>query len=122
MLILDEPTSSLDHGEVEQLFRVIRELRDSGVAVLFALDLSAAQSSFDDPSLDCARRPDRCRALRDRGETAATARTILAVAGVAALAVGGVLLVLDLRAPAGDREPALALQVGAGTLDAVMTW
>src|SRR5688572_7065343 len=35
VLILDEPTSSLDRGEVEQLFTVIRELRDSGVAVLF---------------------------------------------------------------------------------------
>lgn len=35
VLILDEPTSSLDRGEVEQLFTVIRELRDRGVAVLF---------------------------------------------------------------------------------------
>ena len=35
VLILDEPTSSLDAGEVNQLFQVIRELRDSGVAILF---------------------------------------------------------------------------------------
>lgn len=35
VLILDEPTSSLDTGEVNQLFQVIRELRDSGVAILF---------------------------------------------------------------------------------------
>ncbi len=35
VLILDEPTSSLDRDEVEQLFTVIRELRDSGVAILF---------------------------------------------------------------------------------------
>jgi simple sugar transport system ATP-binding protein len=35
VLILDEPTSSLDRGEVEQLFTVIRELRDKGVAILF---------------------------------------------------------------------------------------
>ncbi len=35
VLILDEPTSSLDSAEVAQLFRVIRRLRDSGVAVLF---------------------------------------------------------------------------------------
>lgn len=35
VLILDEPTSSLDRGEVEQLFTVIRDLRDQGVAILF---------------------------------------------------------------------------------------
>jgi monosaccharide-transporting ATPase len=35
VLILDEPTSSLDADEVAELFRVIRRLRDSGTAVLF---------------------------------------------------------------------------------------
>ncbi|WBB95605.1 sugar ABC transporter ATP-binding protein [Solwaraspora sp. WMMA2080] len=35
VLILDEPTSSLDASEVEQLFAVIRQLKDSGVAILF---------------------------------------------------------------------------------------
>ena len=35
VLILDEPTSSLDAAEVEQLFGVIRQLRDEGVALLF---------------------------------------------------------------------------------------
>ncbi|MFI9330962.1 sugar ABC transporter ATP-binding protein [Kitasatospora sp. NPDC052868] len=35
VLILDEPTSSLDRDEVKQLFTVIRRLRDQGVAILF---------------------------------------------------------------------------------------
>lgn len=35
VLILDEPTSSLDRGETEQLFKVIRRLKKEGLAVLF---------------------------------------------------------------------------------------
>jgi monosaccharide-transporting ATPase len=35
ILILDEPTSSLDAEEVAELFRVIRRLKSDGVAILF---------------------------------------------------------------------------------------
>ncbi|UUV31728.1 sugar ABC transporter ATP-binding protein [Amycolatopsis roodepoortensis] len=35
VLVLDEPTSSLDAGEVEQLLNVVRSLRDQGMAILF---------------------------------------------------------------------------------------
>jgi len=35
VLILDEPTSSLDADEVQALFTLIRRLRDKGVAILF---------------------------------------------------------------------------------------
>jgi galactofuranose transport system ATP-binding protein len=35
VLILDEPTSSLDENEVELLFKVIRQLRDDGLAIIF---------------------------------------------------------------------------------------
>jgi simple sugar transport system ATP-binding protein len=35
VLVLDEPTSSLDRDEVERLFAIVRELKDRGVAVLF---------------------------------------------------------------------------------------
>ncbi len=35
VLILDEPTSSLTHQEIGELFRIVRELKASGVAVLY---------------------------------------------------------------------------------------
>ncbi len=35
VLILDEPTSSLDDSEVAKLFEVLRNLKDSGIAILF---------------------------------------------------------------------------------------
>ncbi|MEU3721725.1 sugar ABC transporter ATP-binding protein [Streptomyces sp. NPDC031705] len=35
VLVLDEPTSSLDREEVAQLFALVRRLRDRGVAILF---------------------------------------------------------------------------------------
>ncbi len=35
MIIMDEPTSSLDSEETENLFKVIRELRDKGVAIIY---------------------------------------------------------------------------------------
>ncbi|HEY6795318.1 MAG TPA: sugar ABC transporter ATP-binding protein [Kineosporiaceae bacterium] len=35
VLVLDEPTSSLDAGEVEQLFQAMRRLKDDGMAILF---------------------------------------------------------------------------------------
>jgi galactofuranose transport system ATP-binding protein len=35
VLILDEPTSSLDQGEVDQLFAVMRQLTSQGIAVVF---------------------------------------------------------------------------------------
>ncbi|MEM6504124.1 MAG: sugar ABC transporter ATP-binding protein [Planctomycetota bacterium] len=35
VLILDEPTSSLDKSEVQQLFRVMRRLRDEGLGIVF---------------------------------------------------------------------------------------
>jgi monosaccharide-transporting ATPase len=35
VLVLDEPTSSLDDDEVQRLFAVLRRLRDEGLAILF---------------------------------------------------------------------------------------
>jgi len=35
VLILDEPTSSLDQGEVDQLFNIMRKLKQDGMAIVF---------------------------------------------------------------------------------------
>ena len=35
ILILDEPTSSLDAAEVKQLFKMMRKLRDEGISIVF---------------------------------------------------------------------------------------
>ncbi len=35
VLILDEPTASLDTQEVEMLFTLMRQLRDQGVSLIF---------------------------------------------------------------------------------------
>ena len=35
VLVLDEPTSSLDKSEVEQFFQVMRRLRENGVGIVF---------------------------------------------------------------------------------------
>ena len=35
ILIMDEPTSSLSRGEAETLFRVVRDLRESGVSIIY---------------------------------------------------------------------------------------
>lgn len=35
LLVLDEPSSSLDNNEVEELFRIMRQLRDSGMSIVF---------------------------------------------------------------------------------------
>jgi len=55
VLILDEPTSSLDASEVEQLFRVVRRLKAEGLAIVFV-------SHFLDQVYDIA---DRMTVLRN---------------------------------------------------------
>ena len=35
VLVLDEPTASLDANEVELLFRILRDLKDRGIAIVF---------------------------------------------------------------------------------------
>jgi simple sugar transport system ATP-binding protein len=57
ILILDEPTSRLDEGEVAMLFSVIRSLRDQGLAILFV-------THFLDQTYEIA---DRITVLRNGG-------------------------------------------------------
>jgi monosaccharide-transporting ATPase len=63
LLIMDEPTSSLDEREVEVLFNVIRQLRDQGTAVLYISHF------LDELFMVC----DGVTILRD-GRTTGTAR------------------------------------------------
>ena len=68
VLILDEPTSSLDADEVDELFRVIRSLREQGVAILFV-------SHFLDQVYAIS---DRITVLRNGSSSASTSPSELA--------------------------------------------
>ena len=57
VLVLDEPTSSLDRGEVEQLFSVMRDLRSRGVAILFVSPLPRPGLRDRGPVHGAAQRP-----------------------------------------------------------------
>jgi simple sugar transport system ATP-binding protein len=48
VLILDEPTSSLDEHEVERLFVVLRQLREQGMAILFVTHFLAQTYAIAD--------------------------------------------------------------------------
>jgi len=48
VLILDEPTSSLDEREVARLFEVLRQLRDQGMAILFVTHFLAQTYAIAD--------------------------------------------------------------------------
>ncbi|MFD8141500.1 sugar ABC transporter ATP-binding protein [Streptomyces sp. NPDC059708] len=61
VLVLDEPTSSLDREEVAQLFRLVRRLRDRGVAILFV-------THFLDQMFDLCDRVTVLRGGRPAGE------------------------------------------------------
>ncbi|HEX2669492.1 MAG TPA: sugar ABC transporter ATP-binding protein [Polyangiaceae bacterium] len=108
ILILDEPTSTLNSGEAERLFAIVRELTKTGIAVLYV-------SHFLE---EVERIADRYTVLRDgqfvqSGEIAATTRSELVklMAGRdvqelfprSARSPGEV--VLDLRDLAGPRLP-----------------
>lgn len=70
VLILDEPTASPDTREVEMLFTLMRQLRDSGVSLIFVTHFldqftpSATASPFCVTAvLSAAGKPASCRKL-----------------------------------------------------------
>ena len=81
LVIMDEPTSSLDEREVEVLFETIRRLRDSGVAVIFV------SHKLDELYAVC----DRVTIMRD-GRTVAVAE----MAGMTRLQLVAAMLGRDL--------------------------
>nr|VXZ89416.1 Galactose/methyl galactoside import ATP-binding protein MglA [Klebsiella pneumoniae] len=70
VLILDEPTASLDTQEVEMLFTLMRQLRDNGVSLIFVthfLDRSMRSATASPccatAASSAAVRPENCRRL-----------------------------------------------------------
>ncbi|OZM81649.1 sugar ABC transporter ATP-binding protein [Pseudonocardia sp. MH-G8] len=114
VLVLDEPTSSLDADEVAELFRVIRRLRDSGVAILFV-------SHFIEQVFEIS---DRMTVLRN-GRLVGEYRTAeLSRMQLVSAMVGRELEVLERldRAPAepaADDQPAVLAASGLGRRGAV---
>jgi simple sugar transport system ATP-binding protein len=94
VLILDEPTSSLDRSEVEQLFGVIRQLRDRGVAILFV-------SHFLDQVEEIS---DRLTVLRNGRLVGEYRAGELSTSDLVAKMIGRELAVFDALARSADRD------------------
>ncbi|MDO0977962.1 sugar ABC transporter ATP-binding protein [Mycolicibacterium frederiksbergense] len=105
VLILDEPTSSLDADEVAELFRVMRNLRDRGVAILFV-------SHFLDQVYEIS---DRMTVLRNGRLVAEHLTAELDKVALIAAMLGHELDLLD------DLEEAVAAGSGAGADETVLS-
>ena len=101
VLILDEPTSSLDADEVKALFALIRRLRDKGVAILFV-------THFLDQVYEIC---DRMTVLRNGKFVGEYACAKLDARGLVAAMVGREVAAAEKNAAtatdAGDRKPVL---------------
>jgi tetratricopeptide (TPR) repeat protein len=89
----------------------------AGGATYFALQLPRTQGDYD--QLDCAREGDRCRNLRDEGETAALFQNVLGVASGVALAASVLLLTLDLTS---RPDPEVELSMAPGGAEVRLRW
>ena len=70
MLILDEPTAVLTPAETEELFRIMRQLRDGGTSIIFITHkLKEVQAIADTITVHPPRRGRRRSARRPRPRT-----------------------------------------------------
>ncbi|WP_433296147.1 sugar ABC transporter ATP-binding protein [Pseudonocardia sp. CA-142604] len=114
VLVLDEPTSSLDATEVAELFRVVRRLRESGVAILFV-------SHFIEQVFEIS---DRMTVLRNGRLVGEYATADISRRQLVSAMVGRELEVLEQldRAPAepaADAEPPVLAAAGLGRRGAI---
>lgn len=99
VLIMDEPTSSLTQAEVERLFGVVRELRRSGVAIVYITHRLA----------EIVELADRCVGLRDGQNSGQLERHQINHNAMVRLMVGRDLSSAA-RQPHGTREAALSVR------------
>ncbi|HEX4831469.1 MAG TPA: ABC transporter ATP-binding protein [Trebonia sp.] len=98
VLVLDEPTAVLTPGETQELFRIIRQLRDGGTSVIFiSHKLREVQEIADTITV-----------LR-RGKVVGERTPPATEADLAALMVGRDVQLRVTKTPAQPREPVLAV-------------
>jgi monosaccharide-transporting ATPase len=95
VLILDEPTSSLDAGEVARLFDVMRRLKDDGIAICFV-------THFLDQVYEIS---DRITVLRNGGLVGEYPTSDLPQLGLIEAMTGKELRTLEQLGPSPDRAP-----------------
>ncbi len=121
VIAFDEPTSSLSAREIEQLFRVIRELRAEGRVILYVshrmeeiFALSDAITVFKDGKY-VRTFTDMCEVDHDRLVQAMVGRNLGDIYGYAPRPHGDIRLRLDQVKAPGVKEP-ISLEVRAGEI------
>ena len=99
VLVLDEPTSSLAHGDVRKLFELIRRLKEQGLAIVYI-------SHFIEEVTQVS---DRFVVLRDGRNAGEGTTTAASGAQIVGLMVGRALEELYPRGPRAVGEPLLRL-------------
>ncbi|RKR92103.1 simple sugar transport system ATP-binding protein [Micromonospora pisi] len=107
VLILDEPTSSLDAAEVAQLFRVMRQLKEEGMAIIFV-------THFLDQVYEIS---DRITVLRNGRLIGEYRTTELSQLDLVGKMIGGELAVLE-QLDEQPKPPVAAIEQGAPVVQA----